>query len=180
MRLLALVFGVALLAGSSSMTAADQQPRTSIPEGSEKAIEKAIRWLRQQQNYPTKAEMHNLQGTWRLVEAQMHGKKVAAKELPTTDISYKPHQLAIAGDKIVMHVNNGNTARGNFALDTTRKPKEMTIHWLIQWPAIFKLEGDMLTICFNEDANRPRPDEFRTLADSDRVLFIYERARARD
>jgi hypothetical protein len=45
MRLLALVFGVALLAGSSSMAAADQQPMPSIPRGSEKAIEKAILWL---------------------------------------------------------------------------------------------------------------------------------------
>jgi RNA polymerase sigma factor (sigma-70 family) len=123
-----------------------------------------------------KTDLQKLQGTWTLVEAHMHGKKVAAKYLPTKAISYRPHQLAIAGEKIVMHVNNGDTARGRFVLDTAKKPKEITISWLIQWPAIYNLEGDTLTICFNEDANLPRPDEFRTLNDSDRVLLVYKRA----
>jgi RNA polymerase sigma factor (sigma-70 family) len=123
-----------------------------------------------------KTHLQKLQGTWMLVEAHMHGKKVAAKYLPTKAISYRPHQFAIAGEKIVMHVNNGDTARGRFVLDTAKKPKEITISWLIQWPAIYNLEGDTLTICFNEDANLPRPDEFRTLNDSDRVLLVYKRA----
>src|SRR5262249_26827542 len=37
--------------------------------------------------------------------------------------------------------------------------------------------GDTLTICFNENANLPRPDEFRTRRDSDRLLFVYRRTR---
>ena len=120
--------------------------------------------------------MQKLQGTWTLVEAHLHGKKVAAENLPVKDLTYKPHQLVITGEnKIVMHLNGGGLENGKFELDTTKKPKEITINWLIQWPCIYKLEGDTLTICFNQDANLPRPDEFRTQADSERLLFVYKR-----
>jgi uncharacterized protein (TIGR03067 family) len=121
-------------------------------------------------------DLEKLQGTWKLVEAHMYGKKAAARDLPTKDIAYRPHTLAVDGHKIEMHLNMGHTG-GVFELDTTKKLKEITINWLIQWPAVYKLEGDTLTICFHENANLPRPDEFRTLADSDRVLLVYQRAK---
>jgi hypothetical protein len=76
-------------------------------------------------------------------------------------------------------------------LDTTKKPKEIDLEFLPYndvrpvdkdppWRAIYKVEGDTLTMCFNVDTTLPRPDEFRTQADSARLLFVYKRARPND
>src|SRR5262249_46227795 len=60
--------------------------------------------------------------------------------------------------------------------NTTRKPKELRITWSIPaWFCIYKVEGDTLSICMNENTNLPLPDEFRTMTDSERMLFVYHR-----
>ena len=48
--------------------------------------------------------------------------------------------------------------------------------FVLQWMCIYKVEGDALTICFNPK-NYILPDEFRTAADSDRVLFVFKRVK---
>jgi RNA polymerase sigma factor (sigma-70 family) len=118
----------------------------------------------------TETDKERLQGKWTLVETLKHGKKVGVQEIPI-----KSHKLAIAGEEIVMHLDDGGTTNGTFELDSAKKPKQITITWLIQWRAIYKFDKDRLTICFNPD-NGIRPDEFRTTADSGRVLFVYERS----
>jgi uncharacterized protein (TIGR03067 family) len=122
-------------------------------------------------------DLEILQGTWSLVEAHRFGNKVPVKDLPTKDIAYGRHALVIAGKKIaiVLH-NGGGDPYGKFKLDTTRKPKELRVNWSIPaWFCIYKVEGDALTICMNENTNLPLPDEFRTMAESERMLFVYHR-----
>jgi RNA polymerase sigma factor (sigma-70 family) len=132
-----------------------------------------------QEKDPTKEELQKLQGTWNMVEAERHGKKVAAKDLPTEEISYKSEALVIAGEKIERQLNGKPGPRVDFTFNATKKPKEITISWLIETRAIYKLDGDTLTMCFNLSAD-DRPDEFRTQADSDRWLFVYRRALPKD
>jgi uncharacterized protein (TIGR03067 family) len=153
-----------------------QAKKEAAAKGEKVEVQLALRYLEWQQK--DNKDKESLQGTWTLVEAHRHGKKVAAKDLPTKDLAHGRHQLVIGSEgKIAMRHKDGGSTNGTFELDTTKKTKEITINWLIQWPAIYKLEGDTLTICFNCDANLPRPDEFRTQADSDRLLFVYERTK---
>jgi RNA polymerase sigma factor (sigma-70 family) len=123
---------------------------------------------------PAKTDKEMLQGTWRLVETHKHGKQVDAKDIPIS-----PHRLLIDGSKIETKLTKGVGDRGEFELNTAATPKEITITWLIQWRGIYKLDKDRLTICFNPD-NGIRPDEFRTAADTGRVLFVYERAKQKE
>jgi RNA polymerase sigma factor (sigma-70 family) len=123
---------------------------------------------------PVKTDKEVLQGTWKLVETHKHGKQVAAKDIPIN-----PHRLLIDGSKVETKLTKGGGDRGEFELNTAATPKEITITWLIQWRGIYKLDKDRLTICFNPE-NGIRPDEFRTAADSGRVLFVYERAEKKE
>jgi uncharacterized protein (TIGR03067 family) len=119
-----------------------------------------------------KNDEEKLQGTWKLLETWKHGKKVATKDIPI-----QPHELVIDGSKVATKLTERKGGdRGTFELNTAATPKEITITWLIQWRAIYKLDKNRLTICFNPD-NGIRPDEFRTTADSGRVLFVYERVK---
>jgi RNA polymerase sigma-70 factor (ECF subfamily) len=131
--------------------------------------------LSRTQNQPqVKTDKEMLQGTWRLLETHKHGKKVDAKDIPIN-----PHRLLIDGSKVEIKLAKGGGDCGEFELNTAATPKEITITWLIQWRGIYRLDQDKLTICFNPD-NGIRPDEFRTAADSGRVLFIYERTKKKE
>jgi uncharacterized protein (TIGR03067 family) len=120
-----------------------------------------------------KTDMQLLQGTWKLVETHKHGKKVDPKDIPT-----KPHALVIDGSKVALHYGpKDQPTKGKLELNTAATPKEMNLTWAIpSWQAIYRLEKDRLTICFNPD-NGITPDEFRTTADSGRVLYVYQRAK---
>jgi RNA polymerase sigma factor (sigma-70 family) len=117
-----------------------------------------------------KKDAQTLQGTWKLIETWKHGQKVAAKDIPI-----EPHELVISGSKIATRLTQKKGGdHGAFKLNTAATPRQITITWLIQWRAIYKVDKGRLTLCFNPD-NGIRPDEFRTAPDSGRVLFVYER-----
>jgi uncharacterized protein (TIGR03067 family) len=132
-----------------------------------------------------KTDKELLQGTWLLVEAHKHGRKFEAtdKELP---VDLWPHLLVITGNKGIQAFTRGGRLSGGsldvrFDLDPSKSPKQMNIvGFNTEWRAIYKLEGDTLTICSellkNEaDEDSIRPDEFSTSADSERVLRVYKR-----
>jgi uncharacterized protein (TIGR03067 family) len=145
-----------------------------------------------------KSDKELLQGTWTLIETHKHGKQMEAKDIPIN-----PHELVIDGSKLdTTKLTKGGGVRGKFELNTAATPKQITSTWVIQyrgyhklekdsepraqdytdlsaWRAIYKLDRDRLTICFNPE-NWIRPDEFRTAADSGRVLFVYERTKKKE
>ncbi len=135
-------------------------------------------------------ELERLHGVWTLVETYKNGKKVAARDIPI-----EPHKLTIDAYRksktpratrtlnpvgaVVYHADGSNEEEGHCEVNAATNPKVLTLTWLLvrQWVCIYKIEGDTLTICFNPK-DFIRPDEFLTAAESDRMVFVYQRVKA--
>src|SRR5262245_20595392 len=149
---------------------------------------------------PPQTDLERLHGAWTLVEMEIRGKKLTGKDMiypfDSGDVALKPFKLVIEGQNIPEHrlipadqvkdandriggveiqFNDSKPEKGDFLLNETKKPKRIAMAWWGKyWESIYKLDGDTLTICFNPK-NCVRPDEFRTSADSDRVIFVFKR-----
>jgi uncharacterized protein (TIGR03067 family) len=120
----------------------------------------------------TKKVPQELQGSWALVETQRYGAKVAV-----TKTGVKLHKLSFDGKKVFFHAMDRRVESGSVEVDSAKEPQMISFNWRVPWHAIFRVEGDTLTVCFNQ-ANAIRPDSFRTSADNlGRVLFRYYRSK---
>jgi RNA polymerase sigma factor (sigma-70 family) len=151
--------------------------------------------------YRPQTDLAKLHGAWTLVEMEIRGKKRTGKDmiypLDSGDLALKePLKLFIDGQNIPRdrlipadQVKDANDRlggvdlqysdlkpeKGDFLLNETKKPKRIAMAWFVRhWESIYKLDGDTLTICFNPK-NCIRPDDFRTAADSDQVIFVFKR-----
>ena len=115
-----------------------------------------------------------IQGSWHPVRAELAGE-------PMPDAALKTISLKLDHGKYEVLVA-GEPDRGTYALDSTTRPKGMTITGTEgpnhgrTFPAIYELKGDTLRICYDLSGAK-RPTEFKSVAGTKLYLVTYIRIR---
>jgi hypothetical protein len=113
-----------------------------------------------------------VQGTWTPAKADLAGQ-------PMPEAVLKSITLKLDSGKYDVSVG-GNPDKGNYTIDSTSKPKSMTITGTEgpnhgkTFPAIYELKGDTLRICYDLSGAK-RPTEFKSVAGTKRDLVTYNR-----
>ena len=113
-----------------------------------------------------------VQGNWKPAKAELAGQ-------PMTDAVLKSISLKLDNGKYDVFVGD-HPDRGAYTLDSTSKPKSMTITGT-EGPnqgktflAIYELKGDTLRICYDLSGAK-RPTEFKSIAGTRLYLVTYNR-----
>lgn len=121
------------------------------------------------------ADLKAMVGNWTVDKAELGGKDSTAV--------FKTLKFEIrAGGKYTVEL--GVKDEGGFTVTADKSPKEMDIV-STEGPnkgktikAIYKLDGDALTVCYNLDADKPgRPEKFESKAGTKTFLVTYKRAK---
>src|SRR5260221_4964176 len=113
-----------------------------------------------------------VQGTWKPVKAELAGQ-------PMADAVMKSISLKLDHGKYEVFVGDAPD-RGTYTLDSTTKPKSMTITGTEgpnngkTFPAIYEVQADTLRICYDLSGAK-RPTEFKTMAGTKLYLVTYIR-----
>jgi uncharacterized protein (TIGR03067 family) len=113
-----------------------------------------------------------VQGTWSFTKAELGGH-------PMGNVVLKSISLKSDNGKYVVFVGD-KPDRGTYAIDSTSKPRIMTITGTEgpnagkTFPAIYELNGDALRICYDLSGTK-RPTEFKSIAGTMLYLVTYSR-----
>jgi len=121
-----------------------------------------------------KKDQEALQGEWVMQSLEVEGEAVPEEKLKGTT-------LLIQGDKYIV-VTEKNKREASFKLDPTQKVK--TIDMVPEGKdrskiakGIYKLEGDLFTMCRALGADTDRPKDFSTMADSGTFKVTWKRVK---
>jgi uncharacterized protein (TIGR03067 family) len=117
-----------------------------------------------------KKDEDKIQGTWQAVSLEEDGQK--APEDKTKEI-----KIVFGADgKVTVH-GGDKEIKGTYQLDATKKVKELTLKAEGEKSvlAIYKLDGDDLTICGVADGKGDRPTEFASKAGTHNHLIVFKR-----
>ena len=119
-----------------------------------------------------KNDQGKLQGKWTVVGAELEGQKLPEAQAKG--------ELVFKGNTYAFTTGAGESGKGTFKLDPTKKPKAMDAMpddaAGVTVEEFYEVDGDNLKICLAVPGN-PRPKEFKAPAGSGRMLFIYKRAK---
>ena len=104
-----------------------------------------------------------VEGTWTVVSAVFDGKKRDATG-----------SFIFDGDKFTHTLKKSKARLERFVLDTSTKPQQIDLFkGDSKTPGIYKVEGDMLTLCYTDRGKRPT--EFVSTKGSGIALFVFKR-----
>jgi uncharacterized protein (TIGR03067 family) len=121
--------------------------------------------------FRTQLEVRQLQGTWKVVRAEINGQPA--------DISLFRKPFQVRGDRIVTGAAGSPEKGFRFRVDPNQNPK--TIDFLIRDDdeeaalGIYELDGDTLKLCMRWGPGKERPTEFRVKSMLDGYMAYLER-----
>jgi uncharacterized protein (TIGR03067 family) len=122
---------------------------------------------------PAKNDKAKFAGTWSLVSVEINKQTLIMDPL-------KDAKLVVKGDKYSFTLGKVHLEMTH-KVDASKKPRTLdltitegankgkTLH------AIYKLKGDILTICRHTEPGQARPTEFATKPDSGLMLIVWKR-----
>lgn len=135
------------------------------------AMKIEVRKRQPQQLADTTADRELLQGTWVAESGQSSG-----QPLPADQIGIQ--QAVFHGDTLRVHMPGGITGEGTFGLRTSEDPKQIWIQVKGRsdgMSGIYKLDGDRLTLCMNQDRRGSVPSEFASPSETMIDLLVLRR-----
>ncbi len=114
-----------------------------------------------------------LEGVWKLVSVELNGQPLSMEKLQDSRLTVQGPKYSFKLGDIrlemthVMHPDKQPQAMEMTIVEGSDKGK--TFH------AIYKLDGNTLTICRHSQPDMPRPTEFGTKPDSGLLLIVWSR-----
>jgi uncharacterized protein (TIGR03067 family) len=121
-----------------------------------------------------KKDKEKLQGTWKAVTAEAGGKSQDDAE---------EHRLIFSGDEFSVKKGEETMIKGNFKIDSSKKPKEIDMEFMEAKRdnlkgkialGIYELDGDTLKWCWNKPGGE-RPKKFSSEAADVHLLVTLKR-----
>ncbi|HYG77048.1 MAG TPA: TIGR03067 domain-containing protein [Planctomycetota bacterium] len=116
----------------------------------------------------------DVNGTWTMVTSEMNGQKVPDEEMKKLSLVLTLKEGKYTTTSAGKQTDSGeytlNAAAGTFEIRPGEGPRKGTV-----MKAIYKLEGDTLTVCYDV-AGKEFPKEFKTQVDDGRLVAVYKRA----
>lgn len=121
----------------------------------------------------SKADLEKMQGNWKMTSLTVNGMEAPAEKVQAI-------RLTVKGDKYTVKVDN-RTIELTFKLDAGKKPKTVDLTYDDgdnkgkTNRAIYKLEGDTMTMCRHQQPDQERPKDFDSKAGSNLNLAVWKR-----
>jgi len=124
-------------------------------------------------------ENENLVGTWKVVSIEANGKEFPAE-------ATKDFQFIFTADFLTRRKGGKLESRAGYKLDPSKSPKWLDMTGATDGkeqsvPALYKLDGDTLTLCFRTDykkkpnEDRKRPEKLDGGEGTEQVLMALKR-----
>lgn len=125
-----------------------------------------------QKEEAVQAELKKLAGTWNVVSMERAGQKAPEEQLKAIDL-----RIVIQGNKLSAQAGKA-TSESTFVIDPGKQPRtiDTTDRNNKLEKGIYRLEGDLLTICTSETGGE-RPTEFATKAGVAQLMFVLKRSK---